>query len=892
MRDRELREHRHRGRSVVTALALAAMVMFPVMAGAQGTPHTSCEADEGHPCCVIRIPVDLPGGEIISFAEIGRTFPEWEGVERGDGDYQAGLSSNTVLEGTVAIAGGNDDVQTGPHVSFEDTPFGHDTHDFCFKVLPDDSYRYLLGEKVTKSGGATCSVNAAETCTPECPLEPPPDGFCPAPCIVNSNGDCVDLGAGGACLVCPSDCEELSDGRCTKTPGGASCNNLSCEALQGMADCASTVTTQDDVEVEWEVGVGADNDSNPCHSANESGNSCGYFSQGHTRRELIWQWPTAGDHVHVEGFWIFDRGHAPASTEIHPPRLVAIQRQLPSMFGPSVSTSNFVVATKTDVFASGDGNALNNNRSGAPSFVRRVPMGEKDYTFKITHNVPPPGPTARLNAAFVLHDGDTFPANPLISQDSETLPNGSVHFLPSMTVTIPWNSQAAPDTAVFARTFYVWWSTGDNTADLTVNHGVQADYHPRIFKVTPDYVLMDPGANDMLEPGTGQGDMELRVFVEVAGNWLFLNELASDDVGNILEDGLGDADDHTEDGVVIDRRGGGLNPWQFTLVLPPGGKFRIHTDGWEADGINEVFGNLIDPNVACDCSFQDQFNNLFGLGTYLSGGRDDPIGEVNHLFSCENADAELGSTHATFVREQAGGGIWSDDITGDTVNQNGVYQFQFNIQELAWHGTSGTVLPGGPCDTFPPDITINQPTATQYVHSATLTLDYSAVDVGGAGLKDLGALMDNAATLAGHGLASGQKIRLLTEMRLGPHTFTVNADDYLGNAGSKSVTFEIIVTPESIKIDVIQFVADGSIDPLSENSLLQKLINAAKSRSKGNCASASFIYGAFINEVQAQSGKNIDPAAAQILIEDAQYLMTHCLTKAVNTQITLGGRRN
>src|SRR5262249_15936913 len=33
--------------------------------------------------------------------------------------------------------------------------------------------------------------------------------------------------------------------------------------------------------------------------------------------------------------WIWDRGHPPANTEIHPPRLVAIRRDLPIVHGPA-----------------------------------------------------------------------------------------------------------------------------------------------------------------------------------------------------------------------------------------------------------------------------------------------------------------------------------------------------------------------------------------------------------------------------------------------------------------------------------------------------------------------------------------------------------------------------
>jgi polyhydroxyalkanoate synthesis regulator phasin len=90
------------------------------------------------------------------------------------------------------------------------------------------------------------------------------------------------------------------------------------------------------------------------------------------------------------------------------------------------------------------------------------------------------------------------------------------------------------------------------------------------------------------------------------------------------------------------------------------------------------------------------------------------------------------------------------------------------------------------------------------------------------------------------------------------------------------VTFEIIVTAESIQDDVRQFVASGQITQDEGNSLLKKLVSAAKARAKGNCANAATIYASFISEVQAQSGKKIDPVAASILIDDAQYLIAHC----------------
>lgn len=179
-------------------------------------------------------------------------------------------------------------------------------------------------------------------------------------------------------------------------------------------------------------------------------------------------------------------------------------------------------------------------------------------------------------------------------------------------------------------------------------------------------------------------------------------------------------------------------------------------------------------------------------------------------------------------------------------------------------------------DTTAPAIAITQPAATTYTHSQTLTLAYTVDDGAGSGVQSFTPTLDGSASLAGHGLQSGQPIRLLTELALGPHTFRVAATDNLGNSGSSSVTFTIIVTADSIKDDVRQFESSGDISKHGiATSLLAKLDAAAAARSR-DCATAANIYGAFINEVSAQSGKAITTAAAAILIADAQYLAQHC----------------
>jgi hypothetical protein len=179
-------------------------------------------------------------------------------------------------------------------------------------------------------------------------------------------------------------------------------------------------------------------------------------------------------------------------------------------------------------------------------------------------------------------------------------------------------------------------------------------------------------------------------------------------------------------------------------------------------------------------------------------------------------------------------------------------------------------------DTTAPVIAITQPASTTYVHSATLTLNYTVTDVC-TGVKSFTPTIDTFTTLAGHGLLSAQMINLLTELSLGPHTFSISAVDNAGNADASSVIFTIIVTPESIKNDVKQFLAAGKIKNSGlANSLLQTLDAAAKARAGGDCNTAANIYQAFINEVTAQSGKGIDATAAAIMIADAKYLIAHC----------------
>jgi 2',3'-cyclic-nucleotide 2'-phosphodiesterase (5'-nucleotidase family) len=171
-------------------------------------------------------------------------------------------------------------------------------------------------------------------------------------------------------------------------------------------------------------------------------------------------------------------------------------------------------------------------------------------------------------------------------------------------------------------------------------------------------------------------------------------------------------------------------------------------------------------------------------------------------------------------------------------------------------------------DYTPPVITIIAPTASTYLHPDFLTIDFAVTD-DISGVKTVEALLD------GNPVADGDVIDLYT-LALGDHTFTVNAMDKAYNQSSQSVTFTVTATSQSLVFAVNRFYSEGKIDNDGiQNSLLKKLENAQKDIDKGKLDTAINKLEAFINEVQAQSGKHIAEDAANLLIADAQWVIAH-----------------
>ena len=81
------------------------------------------------------------------------------------------------------------------------------------------------------------------------------------------------------------------------------------------------------------------------------------------------------------------------------------------------------------------------------------------------------------------------------------------------------------------------------------------------------------------------------------------------------------------------------------------------------------------------------------------------------------------------------------------------------------------------------------------------------------------------------------------------------------------------VTPIVLIGELIQYIQGLGIHIGTENSLTAKLDNAVKSLEKGQTSAAINQVGAFINEVEAQSGKKITIEQAQVMIGRAQVII-------------------
>lgn len=420
--------------------------------------------------------------------------------------------------------------------------------------------------------------------------------------------------------------------------------------------------SQEDIEVEWESGLAQDNVldgvANPATANNRYGSSYGFFSAGHNSKDEIWNWPADGDRIHTEGLWIWERGHPPAHTEIHPAHFVAVQRKHPVSFILDATTNPVIrnqpddrfIATRVDVFASGDGGPMFNTKGLNPGFNQVTDMNRKDYTFTIKHpftNVIPQMSNlhkAVLQCKFIKQKGDNFPAgaDPVI----RILADNEVQ------VTIPWRTKNIANTAIFARTFLVYWDDIATNIFSSTTKVLEAEkpklYHIDLIKI--NLIEKRDLENDRNRYGN------FRIFCNVGNTWIFLNEFTDQTDGvNILSTGLGNSENINSFMIL---KGFNVYVPATTARLNNNivySNLQVRSMGWEADGVDIFMGHIINA-YSRDKEVVNKFFGEHLLYLDKHDGADDAIGSINKLMNPLLLDQEkntgLQTLHAKYTDDK------------------------------------------------------------------------------------------------------------------------------------------------------------------------------------------------------------------------------------------------
>jgi FIMAH domain-containing protein/beta-propeller repeat-containing protein len=230
-----------------------------------------------------------------------------------------------------------------------------------------------------------------------------------------------------------------------------------------------------------------------------------------------------------------------------------------------------------------------------------------------------------------------------------------------------------------------------------------------------------------------------------------------------------------------------------------------------------------------------------------------------------NAADDEDGTGVAFVDYSLNGGAWRRYTGPFVVAAQGAAVVSARATDRAGNVQNPAASSTFKIDSVAPAITVASPTATEYLHTASVQVSFAAAD-------SLSGLASAAATLDDASAANGQTIQLLS-LPLGTHIFTVSASDRAGNTYATGVGFTIIANIDTLVGAVNTFVASGQIDASVGRSLLSKLNDANQLLSRGNVTGARGKLADFKNLVSSKSGQGITPTVAQLLIADADYVI-------------------
>ena len=171
-------------------------------------------------------------------------------------------------------------------------------------------------------------------------------------------------------------------------------------------------------------------------------------------------------------------------------------------------------------------------------------------------------------------------------------------------------------------------------------------------------------------------------------------------------------------------------------------------------------------------------------------------------------------------------------------------------------------------DSTPPELVCpSPPFGQEYDTADPVTVDFDLDDgPTGSGVASQSATIDGFEVLPGVvAIVDGESIDTY-DFYVGVRTVTVTAADHLGNSATGACSFEIHATAASLRENVDRGLADGDIASNMAKPLQAKLEHAQAKHERGQHAVEARAVAAFVNGVEAQSGKKIDSVLAARLI--------------------------
>ena len=238
------------------------------------------------------------------------------------------------------------------------------------------------------------------------------------------------------------------------------------------------------------------------------------------------------------------------------------------------------------------------------------------------------------------------------------------------------------------------------------------------------------------------------------------------------------------------------------------------------------------------------------------------------------ADAVSGVAQVAFSAD--GGASWQIIDPGNPAfeavalpSTDGIYSVTVQVTDNA--GNVATFVQQVRLDTTGPAIVDPYLSSLIYDVGQTITFSFGVSDPDNVGW--ISSTMDGTSVASSY-ISSQIVVSISVDgLGAGTHVLVVTAQDTLGNTSSVSVTFQVHATAQGLINAFNDGVANGKIAG-NQTAQMNKLQAAQAAMQRGDRTSTRQALNAFVNQVQAQSGKSIDAAYATLLVSWANDLIS------------------